>query len=76
MLPDTNSLVSSRDEESMEVAIRRRRPRLFWMLVEGWLRQRVRDGRDDFDSDVVFVATELSYKNVNVFFFFQEYKLL
>jgi hypothetical protein len=28
--------------------IRRRRPWLFWTSVEGWLRQRMSDGRDIF----------------------------
>jgi hypothetical protein len=34
------------DEESEDAAIRRRRPPLFWTCGEGWLRQRVSDGKD------------------------------
>jgi hypothetical protein len=36
-------------------SIRRRRPQLLWMGAEGWLRQRVKDGRDYFYRDIVFL---------------------
>jgi hypothetical protein len=36
--------------------IRRKRPWLFWKVAEGWLRQRVSDGRDNLCSEIVFMT--------------------
>ncbi len=38
----------SRDEAGNEEAHQRKRPGLFWMGGEGWLRQRVSDGKENY----------------------------
>jgi hypothetical protein len=40
--------------------IRRRRPRLFWMNVKGWLRQRDSFRKDNYCSEIIFVLTTSS----------------
>jgi hypothetical protein len=35
--------------------ITRRKPELFWTGVEGWLRQRVSDGKDNSCNEIVFI---------------------
>jgi hypothetical protein len=39
--------------------LRRKRPQLFWTGAEGWLRQRVSDGKDNYYSKVTFVSAVL-----------------
>jgi hypothetical protein len=51
----------------MEAAFKRRRPWLFQTGIEGWLRQRVSDGRDSYYCDIVFVPTLSSFGKVHVF---------
>jgi hypothetical protein len=36
--------------------IRRRRPQLSWTGVEGWLRQKVSDGRDNDCGEIIIIA--------------------
>jgi hypothetical protein len=40
--------------------IRGKRPRLFCTAVEGWLRQRLIDGKDDYCNEVILMPTALS----------------
>jgi hypothetical protein len=62
----------SSDEAGEEAANHEEEPQQFWMSVEGWLRQRVSEGKDNYCTDVVFVPAVPSEK-VHIYCLFQEY---
>jgi hypothetical protein len=69
-MPDNpKSQGGSRDQAGEEEAHQEERPRLFWTGVEGWLRQRVSDGKDNYCSKVMVAPTVLSCKVYVVSYF-------
>ncbi len=62
----------SRDEAGEEAVHHNEELQQFWMGVEGWLRQRVSEGKDNYCTDVVFVPA-VPFEKVHIFLLFQEY---